>query len=548
MRPLSVRVAEWLPALIALALPTLFVTGLVDAFVLPRASLVIAGACLGTGLALLMPGRPQLGSLRWPLVAAGAAAILAFAFSISWPLSFVGSYTRYESLPMRLSYLGLLAVPVWLTRSDRARLAVVAALVLGAAAASMEAVIQWWQHVPFRPDGNLGNANLLGALIAMALPLAVYRMFKYDWSTPLWWLAAAVMGAGLWVSTSRGGVLAALAGCLALGVFAVRGRVPIAVAAVLATATVAAALSAIFYFPALRQLNGDPGPTRIHLYQDAVRMVFARPMTGWGEDATGLVFGRFLTGDWSPGVTFDRVHSGVLDLGATQGLLGLAALGAVLFVLLRGVWTWRSSPVAGPNSRPRWGVRDVGAIGAALVAYTVWVVFNFDWAPATGVFWLLAGTAWSGVRSAQASTPPENARPAGNPPRSSTYLGRAAGALALAILAVGLAAMPILGEAWYSQGRPDLAVRVDPFQSQYHRALGEELIAEGSRTEGIQELRLAARLGATDPSLYVELGDEELRAGEVAQARADYMMALTIDPFWSAARQRLATNGSLATA
>ena len=108
--------------------------------------------------------------------------------------------------------------------------------------------------------------------------------------------------------------------------------------------------------------------------------------------------------------------------------------------------------------------------------------------------------------------------------------------------------MPLLAEAWYSQGRPDFAVRADPFQSQYHRALGEELVAEGSRAEGIQELRLAARLGATDPSLYVELGDEEMRAGDVAQARADYKMALTIDPYWSPAKQRLATNGSLATA
>ena len=81
--------------------------------------------------------------------------------------------------------------------------------------------------------------------------------------------------------------------------------------------------------PALRNLNGDPGPTRVHLYQDALHMVAARPISGWGEDATGLVFGRFLSGDWSPGVTFDRAHSGLLDLMATQGILGMASLGIV---------------------------------------------------------------------------------------------------------------------------------------------------------------------------------------------------------------------------
>ena len=50
----------------------------------------------------------------------------------------------------------------------------------------------------------------------------------------------------------------------------------------------------------------------------------------------------------------------------------------------------------------RWGF--VGAIGppaAACLGYSAWVVFNFDWVPATAAFWLLAGTAWSGVRAAE---------------------------------------------------------------------------------------------------------------------------------------------------
>ena len=74
------------------------------------------------------------------------------------------------------------------------------------------------------------------------------------------------------------------------------------------------------------------------------------------------------------------------------------------------------------------------------------------------------------------------------------------------------------------------------------------MIGQGSQQQGLSELRLAARLGSTDPSLYVELGDEELRMGDVAQARADYQMALTIDPYWLPAKQRLAANGGLATA
>ena len=85
-------------------------------------------------------------------------------------------------------------------------------------------------------------------------------------------------------------------------------------------------------------------------------------------------------------------------------------------------------------------------------------------------------------------------------------------------------------------------MRVDPFQSQYHRALGETLIAQGDLSGGVQELRLAGRLGNSDPGLYVELGDEELQQGNPAAARADYEMALAINPFWQPALQRLSSS------
>ena len=147
MRPLLGRLGGYLPAAIALALPTLFIPAAEDSFILPRASIVIAGACLGAGIGLLAPGGPGLGRLRWPLAAAAAAAILAFVFSISWPLSFAGSYTRYESLPMRLAYLGLFAGAVWLLREGRHRDWVVTAFVFGTAVACLEALLQWAGHM-----------------------------------------------------------------------------------------------------------------------------------------------------------------------------------------------------------------------------------------------------------------------------------------------------------------------------------------------------------------------------------------------------------------
>ena len=512
----------WLPVVVAFGLPVFFLPNLIDQFILPRASLVIAGGCLGAGLALLTPDRPSLGRLRWPLVAAAAAAALAFGFSVSPATSFAGSYLRYESLPLRLAYLALVAVPVWLLRDDRSRDRLVAAFVLGTSIASLEALQQLVTSAPFRPDGNVGNAGILAALIAMAVPLAISRALRGGLFVFAWWLGVVALGAGLYASTSRAGGLGVLAGCAALVVFRLKGRSAL-LAAAGAGGLVALALLAILLSP-LRELNGDPGPARIHLWSDAIGMLIARPLTGWGEDSTGIALGRFLTGQWAgPYVTFDRVHNGPLDIAVTQGVLGVVALAVVIGVVGHGAWRHRRYDSVGP-------------LAAACVAYTVWVFFNFDWAPATGAFWLLLGTCWSAIRAAEGGNPPE---------QTTVPTWHALSAVGLALVATALAAMPVLAEAWYANGRADLAVRVDPFQSQYHRALGESLIAQGDQSAGVRELALAGRLGTSDPGLFVELGDEELQRGDAAAARADYEMALAINPFWQPALQRLSGTGGL---
>src|SRR5437868_9727616 len=91
------------------------------------------------------------------------------------------------------------------------------------------------------------------------------------------------------------------------------------------SAAVTAFALAILYASPLRTLNGDPPELRLHLWQDGLHMIAARPLTGWGEDTTGIAFGHFLSQDYASLVTFDRIHSGPLDVAATQGILGVAA-------------------------------------------------------------------------------------------------------------------------------------------------------------------------------------------------------------------------------
>jgi O-antigen ligase len=498
------RLSPYLPAALATALPVVFLPSAGDSYILPRASIVIAGACVGVGIALVTGRAGDLDGLRWPVIAAAAAALLAFAFSISWPLSLIGSYSRYESLPMRLSYLGLLVSAIWLLRNRASREALAAGFVFGTCVASLEGVQQWAAHVPFRPDGNLGNANLLAALVAMAFPLAVQRALRRDAFVFAWAAAGIVLIAGWWVTTSRSGAFGMLAGALTLAVFAARGRALVG-AAVASVGALAAGMFVMLASP-LRVLNNDPPDLRLHLWEDGLRLVAARPITGWGEDVTGLSFGRYLSTDYASLVTFDRIHNGALDVAATQGLLGLAALTWVLVVVFRAAWRQRVDS-------------DVAGLAAALVGYTVWVAVNFDWAPVTGVFWLLAGTLWSMSGEKVAAVRLNNAIASGV-------------ALLLVLAAVVFAVLPVLADVRYLRGRSDLAVQVDPLQAQYHWAIGT-----------LPELRRAADLGETTPDLYVQLGDAELSAGNREAARRAYERALEIDPYFTPASQRLANLG-----
>jgi len=478
--------------------------------------------------------------LRFPLVAAAGAAVLAFVFSISWPLSLIGSFTRYESLPMRLSYLGLAASAMWLLRAKGQRDAVGVAFVVGTSVVAFKAWLQWFCHAPFRPDGDMGNANLLAALVVMAIPIAIDRGRRSAYLTPAWAVAIVVLLAGLVVTTSRSGGLGLIAGTLTVIVLSVPARF-IRAAGAFALVGVGAAAAFILVSPPLRGLNNDPPELRAHLYQDALRLIAARPVTGWGEDTTGLAFGQFLSQDYAGLVTFDRVHSGVLEIAATQGLLGLAALTWVAVVLAREVWRGTSQP-------------GIPGLVGALVGYSVWVLFNFDWAPATGAFWLLAGTVWSVL---QAQLLPIHGEVAPHPARSlrdgATFPrewgreraggeapGRMGGsvwqpafAVILAVAAVVLAVFPVLADVWYLKGRADLSVRVDPLQAQYHWALGT-----------VPELQRAADLGETDPAMYIALGDGYAKLGQRDQAARAYRRALEIDPFYSPAAQRLKALGA----
>ncbi|MDQ6790943.1 MAG: O-antigen ligase family protein [Candidatus Dormibacteraeota bacterium] len=489
--------STWLPAFVAGLLPILFLPVAVDSFILPRAGLALVGGAGVFGAGLVW-GKGRLGALGLPAAATAAAVVLAGLFSLAPNLSLVGAYGRYESAPVRLAYLGLLCGAAWIGE----RRWVVTAFLVGCGLASTEAIGQALLGALPRPDGNLGQPNLLGGLLAMALPLAVHRgITEAEGGTSgrmgnrPWLVLAGLLAAGLVVSASRSGWLAALAGLAVLAALLAPRRLRWLAAVVGGVLLVAAAL--LLLLSPLRQLNQDTGSARLGVWRDSLSVVAARPLVGWGEDTLGLVFGRYQTQDWEPGDSFDRAHSLPLDLAAAQGFLGLAAC-TWLFV----TWWW------GVLRRPEL----LGFAGAA-AAYLAWAMLNFDWAPVTAAFWLLAGAAWPGRGNGVH--------------RAIVWRGALAAAALVAALSLALPAL--LADIHFYGGRPAQAAVADPLQPRYRAAAG-----------GLDNLRAAARLNDPQPDVYTSLGDAEAAAGHQQAAGNAYRRALQLYPFYSEARRKLA--------
>jgi O-Antigen ligase len=512
-RPARGIVRLWL-AVVAGLFPVLQVPFAVDAYVLPRVLLLLLAGAVGLllcSLALRGWVAPFGRSLGSAVIAVAIAALLAMAFSVSPAVSLVGQYLRYESGVVRVGYVLLFCVTVWLLsgagEADRRR--VVSWFLVGCLVASIEAA---WEWIAFqyglvgglaRPDGNLGNAALLGVLDAMAVPILVDRLLRGAWR---WAPVLAVVLAGLAASTSRSAWLGALLAGLIVAGLRVPRRHAIWAAAGGTLLLLAAAALAVGQ---LATLNSDPYSLRLAIWERVVPMILARPLLGWGEDTMGLVFGAYSHG-LLPGITFDRAHSQVLDLAVAQGVVGLAA----------AVWFW-SAYARGMLGAGRWRQEECGGLLAAVVAYSVWAAANFDWVPATAPLWLLAGVCWSAAHQPD-SRGPTIRRPA-RIPILAAGLATLAGAVYFGIL-------PLVADVAYHAGQPAQAVKLDPFQARYHRALGEEQIGAGLVPAGAAELRRAGDLGDDDAATWVELGDAERALGNQQAARDAYARARAMDP------------------
>jgi putative inorganic carbon (HCO3(-)) transporter len=373
---------------------------------------------------LRRPGTP----LDLPLAAFVASAALSTVLAVDVGTALVGAHSRYEGLLTIVAYALLFRLAAQALDGDgawsvaralllggflTAALAIVQSLVEGAMIGGATEETARTFGGALRATSTFGNAATLGAFLAMLAPLALHELLRARSAADrvLAGNACAVLSLGLVLTYSRAAWLGA-----ALGVGVVTAgplvrlarRRPLVLA--VASGPVLLGLAGAFHAAppwmqsALARATtiADPaqgsGATRLRIWGDTLHVVAARPWVGWGPDTFGLVFPRFQTGDWTPGFLVDKAHSDLLQIAATQGLLGAAAYVAVATAFVVAFWHGRSRPGA------------LALLGGWL-AYQLPLQLDFSWLPSAAPAWLLLAVAVAAGRGGEDVSRPTRRSP-----------------------------------------------------------------------------------------------------------------------------------------
>lgn len=503
--------------LLAFSLPLVVAPNTFDQFVLPKLvlmGLAIIALAVAYGSRLLY--QPVLTwkrtPLDLPLLAFIGSAAISTVFAVNWTTALFGTYGRYEGLLTIAGYGALFWLSAQILRNKADAIVVLGFMLASAYLVALLTVLQavfgtLQSSGPLvlcltRPYATLGNALPLATFLAMILPAVVGEFFSASSTVMRIVLinVPLVTAIALFLTLTRGSWLGAGVGLLILLYMQLRRKAGIvttvavfALALVVLPVTTAQAAGSAEN-PCLSRVGSLFAPVegstaiRLHVWADTIPMIARSPIVGYGPDNFGLVYPRFQTGDWQPGDLFDKAHADLLQIAATQGLLGLAAQ----------VWLLAALFLAFVKGKQRSGI----AVGlfAGLVAYEVALQSGFSWLPSSASFWIFAATA---MTIWQVDSPKEFLIPTRRP--------LLVPALALMAVAASLGAV--------------LLVRTYLADVAFFSALQAD--AQGQRETALANIRTARGLNRSQWVYAVEAGNLELNleANGVAGPGANLQMA-----------------------
>ncbi len=489
-----------------------------------------------------------------PLLAFVASAVLSTVVAENQNVAIFGTYARYDGLLTLLTYVALFwlvvqALPSTTEARNLLRLLLASGYVV-AIVAILQAVNDTIRQGEVAPAfGSLGNANVLGAFLAMVFALACGELVAtHVMSTRILIInVLTIVGLALLLSFSRSAWLGAAVGT-AIVVAGARQRASrLSMAAGLAAILVAVVVVALVAgrrlgggfelerLLAARALTlfdvGAWGGSRLHIWVDSLRLIASRPLAGYGPDNFGLVFPRFQTGDWGLGgrdvhQQIDKAHAETLQVAATQGLIGLAAYIWMGAAFVRSFWVGRRQELA------------VGSL-AAFAAYQVTIQLNFTALGSAFPFWVFTAAA---IVSFEAAKPwPPFVIPWGRPARGVAIV-IAAGLVAAAVPAV---VYPYIADSqlrlalnaeytgdraagWTFAGR---AAGLAPQESVYEVEVANVAIDRHDLQAARAAYLIAIRLGTYNPFVYRNLALVDIQLGRRAEALTAARAAVELNRF-----------------
>lgn len=530
-------------------LPLTYLPLTYDSYVLPKlvlARLLVLGLAAMLLLRAARDGRIELRrtpiDLPLALFLVSAAISTATAYNVNTAI--FGTYSRYDGLLTTLTYAALFWLGVQAIRSEEearalARTAIASGYVVAVVAAVQAIHDSAATGIVTAAMGSLGNQNVTGAFLAMVVPLAFFELVESRsvrarvvlGGVLLMLLACLVLtlSRSAWLGVGVAAAVLALAARGRLHRFGLAGLLAAGAVVVVLAGLAAGGLNVEKYaelrlISAVQPNNWGPRP---HIWRDSLDVIASRPVLGYGPDNFGLVYPRYQTGEWavdSKGVELqiDKAHAEVLQVAATQGLVGLATylflLSAFVFAFVRGERT---------------------ALGAAFLAawagYETTVQLNFTALPAAFPFWIIAAAAvvtWD--RSPRTWTVAAPLRPV-----LAVVLG-SLGILATAGVAAPLAADAALrravdedfaGQPAQAASDAATALALVPYESVYAVEVGNVAFEQGQWKAARSGYGTAVDLGTFNPRAVRNLALADRNLGLIHEALAAARLAEQLDRF-----------------
>jgi O-antigen ligase len=482
-----------------------------------------------------------------PLLLFLGSAALSTVVAENRNVAMFGTYERYDGLLTLLTYIALFWLSVQALADRAEALALIRCVLASGYAVAAVAIFQSLHDSVLQGGvapafGSMGNSNVLGAFLALVLTVAMGELLLAQPATTRILLANVVLvsGVALLLSFSRSAWLGTLVGVVVLAAARPKALRRLWFVAPLA-GVLALVLVAGYAVASPGQLERglvdrvlsafDPRAvehTRLGIWGDSVRLIAARPIAGFGPDNVGLVFPRFQSGDWgfTPGHTHqpvDKAHAELLQVGATQGLIGVATYLLVQVAFLRALWSARR-------------VDHAIVAGAGWIAYMVVVQLNFTALAAALPFWMYTAAAVGSCDAVRVRTSNLDLRRPALVLVPGVVIAAAVGWTVILSYLADVRLREAV-DADFS-GHPREAQRLAaeahqlwPWESVYAVEVGNVAFEQDAWPAARDAYRTAADLGTFNDLVYRNLALADRNLGLRAEARAAAVEAVELEPF-----------------